>query len=66
MEIPAEESAASVMGIAVFDIGDDRAAALAHAVDFADLNGKALLKQHIAEDAAGEQRTLSADADDHD
>ena len=51
--------------VAVLYVGDDRAAALTHSVDFGDLDVVALEEYGVSENAAGEQRTLSADADYH-
>ena len=46
-------------------IGDDAAAALAHAVHLADLYVVARVEHHAPEHAGGEQRSLAAHADDH-
>ena len=47
------------------DIGDDGTAALAHSVHFGYFYVVAFIDQQSAEQLGSEQRTLSADADDH-
>ena len=52
--------------VAAAHIGDDAAAALAHAVHLADLDVIAVFQQNAAQQLAGQQRALTADADNHD
>ena len=52
-------------GLAVADEGDDTAASLGHAVDLGNLYFIAGVFHDAAKDAAGEQGTLPADANDH-
>ena len=55
-----------VYAVAVADVGDHAAAALAHAVDLGHLDVVALLQQQSAQKLTGQQAALAADTNDHD